>query len=102
MRICTLTLRVLTLDDKTVKNLKNRVDSHGASYRILETVRRQNAGGPYTVAVSSQFHFFMHPVTRYSVRPGYKEKCRRMEDSYDDSKRSFQYHRDQRAHASLL
>lgn len=28
---------------KIVKNMKNRVDSHGASYRILETVRRQNA-----------------------------------------------------------
>lgn len=27
---------------KIVKNMKNRVDSHGASYRILETVRRQN------------------------------------------------------------
>lgn len=40
MRICTLTLRVLILDDK---KFKNRVDSHGASYRILETVRRQNA-----------------------------------------------------------
>lgn len=48
MRICILTLQVLTLDDKNSKNMKNRVDSHGASYRILETVRRQNAGGQYT------------------------------------------------------